>query len=252
MLTREKGKNDKMVAGLSALGIETIELPLIEHSHGPDRHLLVEALKTQTFQWVAVTSPESATVFLEGWEEAGRPEVRVAVVGTGTGDVLIAAGLNPKFTATKAIAKVMGAELPLDSSSEPTVLYPASAKASTDLQNSLTASGFKVTRLNTYNTTSVGSVDPQLLEKARAAEIVTFGSPTAVKAWIELVGLEAAQRYLSVCIGSTSARACDTAGLPPSRTYFPDAPGIDTWIESLLQACKEHGLEVAKTPAMTI
>lgn len=32
------------------------------------------------------------------------------------------------------------------------VLYPASCKASTDLQDSLAASGFRVSRLNTYDT----------------------------------------------------------------------------------------------------
>lgn len=37
VLTREKGKNDKMQAGLAQHGIACIELPLIEHSHGPDR-----------------------------------------------------------------------------------------------------------------------------------------------------------------------------------------------------------------------
>lgn len=32
------------------------------------------------------------------------------------------------------------------------MLYPASAKASSDLQDSLTTAGYTVTRLNTYNT----------------------------------------------------------------------------------------------------
>jgi uroporphyrinogen-III synthase len=34
------------------------------------------------------------------------------------------------------------------------VLYPASSKAGTDLQDSLTSTGFKVDRLNTYDTVS--------------------------------------------------------------------------------------------------
>lgn len=52
----------------------------------------------------------------------------------------------------QALGKVMGSELPHISGGSGRVLYPASAKASTDLQDSLTAAGFEVHRINTYNT----------------------------------------------------------------------------------------------------
>ena len=37
VLTREHGKNDKMMQELSKRDIPCIELPLIEHASGPDR-----------------------------------------------------------------------------------------------------------------------------------------------------------------------------------------------------------------------
>jgi uroporphyrinogen-III synthase len=37
VLTREKGKNGKMMKALSKLDMNCIELPLIEHTDGPDR-----------------------------------------------------------------------------------------------------------------------------------------------------------------------------------------------------------------------
>lgn len=49
----------------------------------------------------------------------------------------------------------MGAELPHVAGGSDVVLYPASVKASTDLQDSLAAAGYKVTRINTYNTVSM-------------------------------------------------------------------------------------------------
>lgn len=233
-MTREAGKNGKLVKALSQRNIQCLELPLIEHAAGPDRDQLPAQLQSGTYDWVAVTSPEAATVFLEGWRAAGSPEVRVAVVGGGTGEVLEAAGVTPAFTATKALGKVMGSELPHLPGGADTVLYPASVKASTDLQDSLAAAGFKVTRINTYNTVGVSQVDPQALQAAQAADVITFGSPSAVKAWVALVGLEAAQRQMSVCIGSTSARACNTAGL--TKVIYPDSPSIDSWVECVLQA----------------
>jgi uroporphyrinogen-III synthase len=75
VLTREKGKNDKMQTLLSKHGIQCVELPLIEHTDGPDRGQLPEALQQGGFDWVTVTSPEAASVFLEAWEQAGRPKV---------------------------------------------------------------------------------------------------------------------------------------------------------------------------------
>ncbi len=56
--------------------------------------------ESERFDWVCVTSPEAASVFMEGWREAGRPAVRVAVVGDGTARVLREAGereLEPAF-----------------------------------------------------------------------------------------------------------------------------------------------------------
>jgi uroporphyrinogen-III synthase len=54
------------------------------------------------------------------------------------------------------LGKVMGSELPHVPGGSDVVLYPASVKASTDLQDSLAAAGFKVQRINTYNTVSIG------------------------------------------------------------------------------------------------
>ena len=65
--------------------------------------MLPDRLASETFDWVCITSPEAASVFLEGWMLAGRPAVRVAVVGEGTGKVLTAtgeAGVAPQFVPT--------------------------------------------------------------------------------------------------------------------------------------------------------
>mmetsp|Transcript_26764 Transcript_26764/g.58348 ORF Transcript_26764/g.58348 Transcript_26764/m.58348 type:complete len:299 (-) Transcript_26764:461-1357(-) len=248
LLTREHGKNDKMLSALTKLNMHCIELPLIEHAPGPDRSKLVHVLKEEKHDWVAITSPESATVFLDAWNEAGKPQVRIAVVGGGTGEILQQAGMKPDFVATKATGKVMGAELPKVPGGDNRVLFPASAKASEDLQTSLEASGYSVVRLNTYNTIGVTNVPPEQLQQALDADVVTFGSPSAVKAWVALVGLQTANQKLNVCIGSTSARACDKVGLVKERVYYPEDPGIEGWVDCVKQAVKEHGLQ-AVSPA---
>lgn len=160
--------------------------------------------------------------------------MRLAVVGAGTGDVVRAAGLEPAFTATTATGKVMGGELPKIPGGTNVVLYPASAKAGTDLQNGLSEAGFDVRRLHTYDTRAVSGVAEADLAAARGADVVTFGSPSAVKAWVGLVGLEAAKGVPAACIGETSARACRAAGL--ERVYHPEAPGIEGWAQAVADA----------------
>lgn len=61
----------------------------------------------------------------------------------------------------------------------------------------------------------VTQVAPELLALAQAADIVTFGSPSAVKAWVALVGLTAAQAkvcttslHLCGCVSLSCAKFC--------------------------------------------
>lgn len=75
VLTRERGKNGKLMKLLQQKGISVLEMPLVETAMGPDRSNLPDALREGDYDWVIVTSPESASVFLEGWREAGKPQV---------------------------------------------------------------------------------------------------------------------------------------------------------------------------------
>ena len=100
VLTREQGKNGKLRKALEQRGIQCLEMPLVETAPGPDREQLVAALQHERFDWVCLTSPEAASVFLAAWRAAGKPSVRIAVVGAGTGTVLTdaeGAALAPEF-----------------------------------------------------------------------------------------------------------------------------------------------------------
>ena len=65
----------------------------------------METLEGSGFDWITITSPEAAAVFVEAWRQAGEPPVRIAAVGKGSGQVLEAlvpsGALNPGFTPSK-------------------------------------------------------------------------------------------------------------------------------------------------------
>ena len=166
-LTRELGKNGKLQKLLQARGIEGKELPCIafENLGAP----LPEALQ-QEWEYVVVTSPEAASVFAEGWAVAGKPSLRIACVGAGTRQVLVGLGLEPVFVPTKATGKVLAAELP-GPQANGRVLYPASAKAASHVQDGLAAKGFEVERINTYDTVSATWTEEQV--NIRALELAS-------------------------------------------------------------------------------
>ncbi|KAG6542884.1 hypothetical protein Mapa_015788 [Marchantia paleacea] len=247
VVTREQGKNGKLMNALSARGINCLELPLIEHKEGADYPKLAQTLRETEFEWIVVTSPEAATVFLSGWRAAGCPKVRISVVGSGTGEVFDEIkdnrdNIEVAFTPSKATAKVLAVELPKLEGGNGEILYPSSAKAGSDLETGLSERGFKVFRLNTYSTESVKSLDQDKVAAALAAPVATFASPTAVRAWVELLG---PWNGAAACIGTTSAKAAKTAGL--SKVFCPDSPGIDGWVESVMEALESHALDTSLT-----
>ena len=71
-------------------------------------HLSVVLMGPETFEWICITSPESASVFLESWTAAGRPHVRVAAVGKATGEVLEAGGISVGFVPSKVRIDPLG------------------------------------------------------------------------------------------------------------------------------------------------
>eukprot|EP00238_Polyblepharides_amylifera_P015144 CAMPEP_0196587316 /NCGR_PEP_ID=MMETSP1081-20130531/57105_1 /TAXON_ID=36882 /ORGANISM="Pyramimonas amylifera, Strain CCMP720" /LENGTH=318 /DNA_ID=CAMNT_0041909471 /DNA_START=110 /DNA_END=1063 /DNA_ORIENTATION=+ len=229
VVTREKGMNGKLMKALAGMEVGCLELPLIEHAQGPELGRLQEELQEGGWDWVLVTSPEGAKVLKQEWEAVGRPSLRVAAVGEGTAVELEGSeGLAVDFMPSKAIGKVFAAELPFEETSH-RVLYAASVKAGTDVQDGLLSRGFEVLRLNTYTTRAVKNVDPAVLELAKLAKVVTFASPSTIKAWVAFMGDAAFQPNSPAiaCIGKTSADACEKAGL--KNIFYPEKPGIDGW-----------------------
>ncbi|XP_059453413.1 uroporphyrinogen-III synthase, chloroplastic isoform X1 [Corylus avellana] len=244
VVTRERGKNGKLIKALAKHGINCLELPLVQHTHGPDRDMLSSVISADTeFDWIVITSPEAGSVFLEAWKAAGTPSVNVGVVGAGTASVFedvrqfSKQSLNVAFAPSKATGKVLASELPKNGK-RCRVLYPASAKASNEIEEGLSSRGFEVTRLNTYTTVPVQHVDPVLLKQALSTPVVAVASPSAVRAWVKLI-LDSKRWNNSVaCIGETTALAGKRLGL--QNVYYPAQPGLEGWVDSIREALGAH------------
>ncbi|KAJ1474367.1 tetrapyrrole biosynthesis, uroporphyrinogen III synthase, partial [Baffinella frigidus] len=151
-----------------------------------------------------------------------------AVVMPSKACPLLAGGIEPVFMPSKATGKNLADEIP-GPSANGRVLYPASAKARSEVQGGLTMRGFSCTRLNTYDTVSA-VWDAEQLRLAKLVDVVALASPSAVKTWTERVGTS--QRC--ACIGSTSAKSCEEAGF--EHVFFPSHPGVEGWATSVFEA----------------
>ncbi|KAM4129555.1 hypothetical protein ACJW30_01G032400 [Castanea mollissima] len=243
VVTRERGKNGKLIKALAKHGINCLELPLIQHTQGPDLDRLSSVLNDTTFDWIVITSPEAGSVFLEAWKAAGTPNVKVGVVGAGTASVFEEVmqsskqSLSVAFAPSRATGKVLASELPKNGQ-KCRVLYPASAKASSEIEEGLSNRGFEVTRLNTYTTVPVHDVDQMLLQQALSTPVVAAASPSAVRAWIKLISDAKWWNNSVACIGETTALAAKRLGL--QNVYYPAQPGVEGWVGSILEALEAH------------
>ncbi|ESQ39471.1 hypothetical protein EUTSA_v10001252mg [Eutrema salsugineum] len=240
VVTRERGKNKQIIKALDKHGISSLELPLIHHARGPDFDQLTSVLSDKSFDWIIITSPEAGSVFLEAWKAASFPKVKVGVVGAGTASVfeevmqLAEGSLHIAFTPSKATGKVLASELPENVGKRSSVLYPASLKASNEIEEGLSKRGFEVLRLNTYTT----SVDAMLLQQALCAPVLSVASPSAVRAWMNLIqSADQCSNYVA-CIGETTASAARRLGL--KHVYHPEKPGLEGWVESIMAALGAH------------
>jgi uroporphyrinogen-III synthase len=188
-----------------------------------------------SWDYVAVTSPEAAKVVASVWDAIRDNPVSVAAVGKATEKTLEKFGITVNFVPSKATAETLAEELHLNGEGS-TILYPASARAQDTLQKGLEARGFKVTRLNTYDTVTASWTDEQK-EKAKRVKVACFASPSSIKGW--LLNTDGNKEVVAACIGETSATACRGHSWSEGQIYHPESPGIEGWVDSILSAVKD-------------
>lgn len=242
-LTREEGKNGVLRELLEEIYdfIEVLQLPCVRTLPLQGLQELPNILTNTSFKWIVITSPEAASLFISAWRKTNIPISNlppIACVGKATSDCLRAVGLEVKFIPSKATGKTLVKEFPSGGMKSEMILYPTSKKASGDIEIGLNDRGFDVVRVNTYST-EWDIFDDTKISLAKDTHIVTFASPSAVKAWVEHVGVR--DDMIVACIGETSATAARKVGF--KRVHYPDCPGIDGWMTAICEAMKVYQLD---------
>nr|WP_279232196.1 uroporphyrinogen-III synthase [Thermus albus] len=220
MLTR--GKDKALLERLRALGVEAAEVALLEQVDLPGLMELPGRLLGA--DWVAVTSKEGARRLLWAWERVGKPPLKVAAVGEGTGEVLRQGELVPAYISPRATAR----DLALGFPQAERVLFVAGDLAGEDLEEGLRARGVEVERLEVYATRE-RELSPKERALLQGAQVVAFFSPSGVRAyarWTE-------KRPKAACIGPSTAEEAIRLGFP---VWEAEEPGLEGLFQAILRA----------------
>ncbi|WP_114312936.1 uroporphyrinogen-III synthase [Thermus caldifontis] len=222
MVLLTRGKDKELLHRLRTLGIEAAEVALLEQVDLPG----LKGLPERLFQadWLAVTSKEGAKRLLWAWESVGRPLLRVAAVGEGTGEVLRQGGLSPTFLPPRATAKDLAVAFPPAQK----VLFVAGDLAGRDLEEGLRARGMEVERLEVY-ATQERELSPEEVALLEAAQVVAFFSPSGVRAYARWTK----RRPKAACIGPSTAKEALALGFPVVEA---EVPGLEGLFQAILQA----------------
>lgn len=245
VITRSKKGNVELARKLRSVGVEPIAVDTIEFLPPKDWSSVDASLKRLAeFHWLVVTSPTGAEFFARRMRElalavpwAGRPAV--AAVGERTGAALRSQGIGVDFVPSDYTTRALAEQLPRRRGDR--VLVLRADIGSPELVPALESRGFGVSDISIYRTSSSGAhrAGPEV----DAARVVLFASPSAVEAFVAILGpartASLTSKALAVCIGPVTERAAKETGF--KRTLVSGDHTTDGLVRSLASAAKEVG-----------
>jgi uroporphyrinogen-III synthase len=186
VVTRPRDQAGPLVGRLEALGHEVLACPLIEIVPLGD-----DPVETAGYDWVIVTSPNAAEHFAR---RRRGPLARVAAVGPGTAEALVARGIEPSIVPRVSTQEGLLAEFPREPGR---VLFVGAGGSRRLVIDSLGADFVPL-----YDTRLVRPDHPP------EGDVVVLASGSAARSFAAL-GLD----IPAVSIGPQTTRAAERAGL---------------------------------------
>jgi uroporphyrinogen-III synthase len=230
VVTRAAEQASRLVEGLAALGATVVEVPTIAIVDAADggAALVAAVDRLDRYDWVVLTSTNGAARFATAL--AGRPApTRLAVVGPGTAAELRVAGLEPDLVPARFVAEGLLALFP---AGDGRILLPQAEAARPVLADGLRAAGWTVDTVVAYRSVPVPA-PPELVERARHADAITFTSGSTVAGYVASAGLGAVPGVV-VCIGPVTEAAARDAGV--AVTAVAPEHTIDGLLAALVEA----------------
>ncbi len=252
VITRARAQASGLMADLTRLGANCIEIPTIRIEPPADNTPVIDAIhRIREYDWLVFTSVNGVKFFFDTLFGLGK-DVRIlghlkfACIGPVTkqrlADYGIVSDILPEtFRAESVIQAFSTADI-----QGKTVLLPRAKKARTILPEELTKMGARVDEVTTYETVLEHEAGPTLnkLLETRQIDAVTFTSSSTVTNFMSLLPSDkAADLMKHVTIASIGPITSDTVrsfGLAP--TMEADPYTIEGLVEQLLIHYTQRGI----------
>ena len=224
VVTRAEDQASELVGALEALGAEVLQMPTVSFAPPKDSTELDAALRNKKdVDWILFTSQNAVRfLFLRACElthvqPVQPPRPKIAAVGWATAQAAKNLDLRVDYVARTQTGESLAAEL-RDQLAGKSVLLPRSDRVDDRLPEALREAGARVKEVVAYRTLPPESLDPEILDALRNAEVaaIVFASPSAyhnLEAFIPPAELKAlSERVQFATIGSTTTRAIREAG----------------------------------------
>lgn len=256
LVTRPAARSGRLTGLLQELGAEVLEVPSIRTQVRDCGQLLSEILsQIDTYQYLVFTSPAGVDCF---FELLNRLEldvrcigaVKLAVIGSATGDALKKRGLRPELMPERYNSAALGKLIRESVEEGDKVLLLRSAMGSRELIEEIQAGKqIEVTDAAIYDTIytcdTQGACDKyiKILLDNGQIDLVMFTSASAVRGFVSMTEGVDYTKIHAVCIGQMTAGEASAYGM---QVHVAEKETI----ESMVQAAVE--LQEQKTDAKKI
>jgi porphobilinogen synthase len=240
-LTGPDGDRGPLGEGLRALGVATVDAPLLEVAPLEEGVRAWErgGGRSGSFDAVAFASPRAVEAWARFRDRLGADGADCLALGPGTARAARAAGFPPERTiagdgdGAAGLLAALGAS-PAGAAGR-RILVPSSARALPDLVAGLRALGAEVTAVPVYDVRPApdGAARVRAL-RAAAPSAVVLASPSAAEALAAEAGAAGEGLPPLLALGRTTAAAMERLGIPVAGTAGrPTAAGIVAAMEGI-------------------
>jgi uroporphyrinogen III methyltransferase/synthase len=222
VVTRASAQASGLRDALAAQGAEVLELPALRVEPLDPAPLAAAVRRLADYEWVVLTSQNAVALLWEALRAAGLDAralagLRVACVGAATSDALLARGLAADVVPARFVAEaVLDALAARADVRGARVLYVAAEGARAVLPDGMRALGCTVDVVAAYRTVPDGEGAEALQAALERGDVdaVTLASASAVRGYVDAVGVDLARRAPAVTIGPVTSDAARAASIP--------------------------------------
>lgn len=247
LITRPAHQAGELARRLAAAGAEAVAVPAIRVV-APVSYAEMDraARKMKTYEWVVFTSQNAVDALFDrlaavGADGSALAAAKVAAVGAATAAALERRGVTVALWPDEYTAQSLLRAFSRYPIRSVRVLVPQAAEAGEALVEGLRKAGAVVDVAEAYRTEpAYNEADRLQRVLEEGVDAVVFASPSAVRATIELAGMEALRGVACVCIGPVTARAVRGAGLDVAAVADPHTDeGLVSAVVRLFSAAEE-------------